>query len=131
MTDADYAHMSETEFHLANAEQRVLVHIEYAGSYIGVMREDFESAAATAEQGVLIVGPPEIAAQFAAVIPQTLVFAFKDAEMQLSKHLEDANRAGQLHRIDVDVLAPGAWTEVYRSMMDIMGTGQSAPCYRR
>ena len=121
LTDADYGHISETEFHLANAEQRVLAYIEYAGSFIGVMREDFESAAATAERGVLIVGPPEIAAQFAAVVPQIIVFALKDVEMQLSKHLEEAKRAGQLHRIDVDVLAPGAWTEVYRSMMAVMG----------
>jgi hypothetical protein len=121
LTDAEYEYISETEFHLANREHRVLAHIKYAGSFIGVMREAFESAAAKAERGVLIVGPPEIAAQFADAIPRTLVFAFKDVEMHLSEHLDEAQRTGQLHRIDVDVLAPGAWTEVYRAMMDVMG----------
>lgn len=121
LTDADYRHVSMTEFHLAKAEESVLAQLEYGGSLVGVLREDFESALATAEQGVLIVGPPEIAAQFAVTIPQTTIFALKDVAMDLSEYLDEANRAGQLHRIDVDVLAPGAWTEVYRSMMDVIG----------
>lgn len=121
VTDADYRHVSTTEFHLARAEDRVLAHIEYAGSIVGIMQEDFESAAAASEQGVLVVGPPEIAAQVAEIIPRTVVFALKDEAMDLSGYLAEAERAGQLHRIDVDVLAPGAWTEAYLAMMAVIG----------
>ncbi len=121
LTDAEYFHISETQFHLANAEKEVLAHIEYGGSFVGVMREAFESAIANAETGILLVGPPEIVAQLAGKIPQAIIFSFKDTEMDLSKYSDDADRAGQLHRIDVDVLEPGAWSAVYRSMMDIIG----------
>jgi hypothetical protein len=85
------------------------------------MRDDFETAIAGAKQGVLVVGPPEIAAQLAAALPQARVFSLKDAGMDLSEHLDAAQRTGQLHRIDVDVLAPGAWTEVHRTMADLIG----------
>ena len=121
LTDAEYRHASVTEFHLANAENNVLAHIEYAGGFVGVMREDFESAMVNAEKGVLVVGPPEIAAQLAVTIPQAIIFSFKSAEMELSEYSEAAHQAGQLHRIDVDVLEPGGWITVYRSMMDIIG----------
>jgi hypothetical protein len=76
---------------------------------------------AAAKQGVLIVGPPEIAAQVAAVSPRALVFSLKDRGMDLSEHLAQAQDNGQLHRIDVDVLAPGAWTEVHNIMAEIIG----------
>ena len=121
LTDAEYRHVSVTRFHLANTEKNILFHIEYGGSFVGVMREDFESAMVNAEQGVLVVGPPEIAAQLAATIPQAIIFALKDAEMELSGYFDDAHRRGQLYRVDVDVLAPGAWMTVYRSMIDIIG----------
>ena len=121
LTDARYRRTSETQFHIANAENNVLAYIHYGGNFIGVMRDDFESAAATAAQGVLVVGPPEIAAQFAAQISHTVVFTFKDAEMGLSEHLDDAKRTGQLHRIDVDILQPGAWTAAYRAILNIIG----------
>ena len=121
LTDAEYRHVSEAQFHLTNAEKNVLAHIEYAGGAVGVMREDFESAMVNAEKGVLVVGPPKIVAQLAATIPQAIIFSFKSAGMELSEYSEAAHRAGQLHRIDVDVLEPGGWITVYRSMMDIIG----------
>ena len=121
LTDAEYRHVSVTRFHLSNSEKNILVHIEYGGNFVGVMREDFESAMVNAEQGVLVVGPPEIAAQLAATIPETIIFSFKDTGMDLSEYSNEAQRAGQLHRIDVDVLEPGAWKVAYRSMMDIIG----------
>ena len=121
LTDAEYRYASVAEFHLANAEKNVLAHIEYGGGFVGVMREDFESAMVNAEKGVLVVGPPEIAAQLAATIPQAIIFSFKSAGMELSEYSDAAHRAGQLHRIDVDVLEPGGWITAYRSMMDIIG----------
>lgn len=121
MTDADYRQISATQFHLARAKKNVLAHIGYRGSFIGVMRDDFETAMNAASQGVLVVGPPEIAAQLAAAIPQAKVFSLKDKGMDLSDHLDDAQQAGQLHRVDVDVLAPGAWNEVHLSMAEVLG----------
>lgn len=122
--DADYRHISTAQFHLAMTDENVLAHIEYGGNFIGIMTEDFESAVTSAERGALVVGPPEIAAQLAAKIPQAVLFAFKDVQMDLSKHLEAATRANQLHRIDVDVLEPGVWLEVYRLMIDIIGLAE-------
>ena len=121
LTDAEYRHVSVAQFHLTNAAKNVLAHIEYAGGVVGFMREDFESAMVNAEKGVLVVGPPEIAAQLAATIPQAIIFSIKSTGMELSEYSEAAHRAGQLHRIDVDVLEPGGWMTVYRSMMDIIG----------
>lgn len=121
LTDGEYNLISETQFHMANMETKVLAHIEYGGSFIGVMQEDFETAMSAAEQGVLIVGPPEIAAQLAAAIPRTFIFSLKDAEMDLSEHLDAARQSGQLHRVDVDVLGPSAWTEAYQSIAEIIG----------
>ena len=121
MTDAHYRQISNTQFHLARAKKNVRACIEYRGSFIGVMRDDFEAAMAAAGQGVLVVGPPEIAAQVAATIAQAQVFSLKDVGMDLSQHLDAAQRAGQLHRVDVDVLAPGAWTDVHTFMLDTIG----------
>ena len=121
MTDAHYRQISGTQFHLARARKKVLAWIEYRGSFIGVMRDDFEAAMNTAKQGVLVVGPPEIAAQMAASIPQALVFSLKGPDMDLSEHLDVAQRAGQVYRVDVDVLAPGAWTDVHLFMLETIG----------
>ena len=121
MTDAQYRQVSATQFHIARSKKNVLAHVEYRGSFIGVMHNDFQAAMDAAAQGVLIVGPPEIAAQVAARISQAMVFSLKDAGMELSEHLEEAQRAGQVHRVDVDVLAPGAWTEVHIAMAEIIG----------
>ena len=121
LKDAEYRHVSVTQFHMTNAEKNVLAHTEYAGGVVGVMREDFETAMVNAGKGVLVVGPPEIAAQLAATIPQAIIFSIKSAGMELSEYSEAAHRADQLHRIDVDVLEPGGWITVYRSMMDVIG----------
>jgi len=125
LTDAEYHQISVTRFHLENADSKVLVHTEYGGSFVGVMREDYESAMDNAEQGVLVVGPPEIASQLAAAIPETIIFSFKDPGMDLSEFGDEAYLRGQLHRIDVDVLEPDAWKAVYHSMMDIIGLPES------
>jgi len=121
LTDAQYRQISATQFHLARAKKNVIAYIKYRGSFIGVMRNDFEAAMAAARQGVLVVGPPEIAAQLAAGIPEAKVFSLKGRGMDLSVHLDAAQRSGQLHRVDVDVLAPGAWDEVHNSMAEVIG----------
>lgn len=121
MTDARYRQISATRFHLARAHKNVVAHIHYRGSFIGVMRDDFDTAMHAAKQGVLVVGPPEIAAQIAAQFTHAQIFSLKGPRMEMSQHLQAAERSGQLHRIDVDTLAPGAWTDVHRSMAEIIG----------
>jgi hypothetical protein len=121
LTDAAYHRLSISEFHLAKLEDNVLAELKYGAGIVGILRKDFEFAMDAARQGVLVVGPPEIAAQLAITIPQTIIFVLKDVAMDMSRHLDDLQQTGQLHRIDVNALAPGAWTEVYRSMMDTMG----------
>jgi hypothetical protein len=121
LTDAHYRQISVTGFHMANADREVLAHIEYGGSFVGVMLDDFESALAAAERGVLIVGPPELAAGLAERIPKTTIFSLKEADTDLSGHLDEARKRGQVHRVDVDVLAPGAWEAIYRSIANVIG----------
>lgn len=121
LTDAQYRQISGAQFNLARVRKNVLAYIRYRGSFIGVMRDDFDAAMDRAVQGALVVGPPEIAAQLAAQFPRAQVFSLKGPQMQLSKHLQAAEQSGQLHRIDVDVLAPGAWTDVHTSMAQIIG----------
>jgi hypothetical protein len=121
LTDAQYRQVSEGQYRIARAKRQVLAHVEYRASFIGVMRDDFEAAMAGAEQGVLVVGPPEIAAQLASAIPQAIVFSLKDRQMDLCGDLDDARRSGQFHRIDVDALAPGAWTDAHDAMLKIIG----------
>ena len=75
-----------------------------------------------AQHGPLVVAPPTgTAAQVAAQFPSAQVFALKGPQMELSEHLQTCERSGQLHRIDVDVLAPGAWTDVYAYMVQTIG----------
>ena len=123
ITDGDYRHLSMHSLNMAKLEKDVLVELPFAGGVVGILCRDFESAMTAARQGVLVVGPPEIAAQLAHKIPQTIVFAFEDAAMELPRHLDDLQTTGQLHRIDINVLSPGAWTDAYRSMMKVMGLG--------
>lgn len=121
MTDAHYRQISETRFHLARARKNVLAHIRYRGSHIGVMRDDFDAAMERSVQGVLVVGPPEVATQVAAQFPLAQVFTLRGPQMEPSDDLQAVERSGQLHRIEVDVLAPGAWTDVHTSMAKIIG----------
>ena len=110
--DARYEIISETEFHLHNAGNRVLAHIHYSGSYLGILKEEIELALDNSERGVLIVCPQEIAEQTAEAVPSTIVFTLKSREMQLSPHLERAQQRGQLHRVDVDDSIPAPWSDV-------------------
>ena len=64
---------------------------------------------------------PQIGCLKAHTIPQAVVFSLKDEMMELSPLLADANRRGQVHRVDVDVLAPGAWSEVHARMAEKLG----------
>ena len=84
------------------------------------MEKDFEDAAIGARCGVLAVGFPEVVAQIARALPQTVVFALKDERMELSDHLSDAASTGQLRRVDVDV-APGAWNDVHQTLLRTLG----------
>jgi len=119
--DPDYNVISETQFHLRNAEKRVVAYFRYSRSYIGILQKDFEIALKNSERGVLIVGPPEIAEQIAAAIPKAMIFSLKSSGMKLSSHLIKAKQRGQLQRIDVNVSMPGAWTNVYARMSEKLG----------
>ncbi|MCB1801776.1 MAG: hypothetical protein KDI82_08835 [Gammaproteobacteria bacterium] len=121
LTDAQYRQVSSTRFHLARSKKNVFAHIQYRGSFIGVMRDDFDTAMQQSSRGVLLVGPPEIAVQVANRFDSALVFALKGPRMAMPERLVAGVPATQLHRIDVDVLARGAWTDVHERMMEIIG----------
>ncbi len=121
LTDAQYRVISSTDYHLARARDKVLVSTKYAGDFIGIMVEDFEDAANESGVGVLVVGPPEIAAQLARNRPAAQVFALKDKTMTLSPRLAEAQARGQVRRLDVDVFQPDAWTEVHQIMLNTLG----------
>ena len=121
ITDAEYVHVSNTDFHLSVAEERVLAHMEFGGAIVGILKHELEKIVGASPRGALVVGPQEIAARVAGAIPQAIVFSLKDEMMELSPLLDDANRRGQVHRVDVDVLAPGAWSEVHTYMADTLG----------
>lgn len=121
INDAAYVRTSITGFRLAKAHGQVIAHMRYGGGILGIMEDSLGQAMEAARRGVLIVGPPEIAAQVAACFEGATVFTLKDPQMSVSPHLEPVARAGQLHRIDVDALAPGAWTAAYATMLRILG----------
>lgn len=121
INDAGYRHLSETEFHLQNAGGEILAHIRYGGDYVGILKRELESALHESERGALVVGPQEIAAQIAAALPRTVVFTLKEKDMTLSPKLKEVQNQGQLHRIDVDVLQPGAWTDAYALICEKLG----------
>ena len=77
------------------------------------MTDSLLKALAASELGVLVVAPQDIAAQLSKKISSTIIFAFKDVHMELSRHLIEARNSGQLHRIDIDILKVGAWTKVH------------------
>ena len=120
-TDAEYFAISSTDFHLRNADDKVLAYLEYGGSFVGILKQELDAILQASARGALIVGPQEIAAQVANAIPQAIVFTLKDEMMEVSPHLDEVNRRGQLHRVDVDILAPGAWSEVHTYMVEILG----------
>jgi len=121
ISDADFEAISTASYHRARAQSEVLAHTDYGGFFSGIMEKDFEDAAIGARCGVLAVGFPEVVAQIARALPQTVVFALKDERMELSDHLSDAASTGQLHRIDVDILETGAWDRVHERMRQVLG----------
>lgn len=121
VTDAEYHSISSTDFHLHNADNKVLAYLEFGGAFVGILKHEFDAILQASVRGALIVGPQEIAAQVAAAIPQAMVFTLKDEMMEVSPLLDEANRRGQLHRVDVDMLDPGAWTEVHTYMAEMLG----------
>ena len=121
VTDAEYYSISSTDFHLHNADKKVLAYLEFGGAFVGILKHEFDAILQASVRGALIVGPQEIAAQVADAIPQTIVFTLKDEMMEVSPLLDDANRRGQLHRVDVDMLAPGAWADVHTFMAEKLG----------
>lgn len=121
ITDARYKAISAAEYHMAHADGSVLAHIDYGGDNIGIMKKDFEYAANNSNVGVLVVGPQEIAAQIAKLFLRTVVFALKDRDMELSEHLAEPLLTRQIHRIDVDIFKPGAWSEVHAFMLKTLG----------
>ena len=110
--DADYKAISKTSFQLAQAESSVLAFMKYGQVFTGILKDDFQKALEESDSGVLVVGFPEVIAQVAENYLQAKVFAFKPEGSDLSESLDPANKRGQLHRIDIDVLETGAWDEV-------------------
>jgi hypothetical protein len=120
VTDARYNLISTGKFHMACADDKVLAYMKYGSDFVGIMKDDFEYALNTSSRGVLIVGPQEIIAMVFQRIPQAIIFTLKDLPMEISPHLAEANKKGQLHRIDVNVLQPGAWSEVHNAMLGVL-----------
>jgi len=110
---------------MACADDKVLAWMKYGGDFDGIMTDDFDYAIKRSRIGILIVGPQEICAQVAGKFSQTIIFALKDQGMKLSPHLSSANSSGQLHRLNINVLKPGAWSRVYRDMKKVLDPGRS------
>jgi hypothetical protein len=89
------------------------------GGFHGININDFENALESSSKGVLVVGVgfQEIVAQVSKKISQVIIFTVKNISMDISPHLFKADSKGQLHRIDVNILEPGAWTEVHNEML--------------
>ncbi len=121
ITDGEYKRISETEYHMGRAEGGLLAYTKYAGGFVGIKWDDIIAAADSASVGVLVVGPQEIAAQIAAEVRQTVVVTLKDATMEVAPELNEARRAGQLHRIDVDIVELNAWEQAYTHILDVLG----------
>lgn len=121
INDADYEVLSESSFHLAMAESKVLAHMKYAGVYSGIMKDKFQQAIEEAQTGILIVGFPELIEQIADQYANAIVFAFKPEGSALSEHLEPARKKRQLHRIDIDILEVGAWDDVMNEIKEVVG----------
>jgi hypothetical protein len=127
VSDAQYEVISKTDYHLAQADSEVLAQMKYGGDFVGILKQDFEDAAIGAQVGVLVAGFPEIVAQIAKALPQAVIFALKGRGMKLSDHLGESARSGQLHRLDVNVLEPGAWSDVHLSILRTIGLPLQLP----
>jgi len=127
VSDAQYEVISTADYHLAQADSEVLARMKHGGDFVGILKRDFEDAAIGAQVGVLVAGFPEIVTQIAKAFPQAVVFALKEQSMELSHHLDYAARSGQLRRLDVDVLDPGAWSDVHQTILDELGLPPNQP----
>lgn len=121
VSDAHYELLSPGAYRLACVQSRVLAHTKYGTDFVGILKRDFEDAAAGSRLGVLVVCFPEIAAQIANTFPQAVVFAFKGEGTALSNHLTKAASKGQLHRLDVNAVESGAWADIHRRMLRTLG----------
>jgi len=121
ITDAEYGRITDAQYHLALSRHEVLVHTGYGAGHMGIMKTAFDAALAESKRGVLVVGPPAIAAQLANLYPHAVLFALKCAGMQLSEELAVAGLSHRVHRIDVNSWQPGAWTHAFEEMMRVLG----------
>lgn len=120
ITDAHYERISDGRYHLALARHEVLAHTEYGGGHMGIMKAAFAEALARSVKGVLVVGPPEIAAQLAGAFPQAILFTLKCAGMKLAEELTSAGLSHRVHRIDVESWHAGAWSRAYEEMLEVL-----------
>jgi len=121
ITDAEYRHVSHTQYRQAVANDEVLVHTLYGNDQIGILRKEFQDMLENSKLGVLIVGPQEIVAQIALLNERAVIFALKTESMTLSHHLTDIELGGRLHRVDVDFSRAGAWSKVHTYMLQVLG----------
>ena len=120
ITDARFKFISPVQFHMARANDEVLAYMKYGSDYAGIMKTDFYDALTNSSNGVLICGPQEIIAQIADIFPETVIFDLKDNHMEPTDQLEEANRRGQVHRQEINVLQPGAWVKVHNEMLKVL-----------
>ncbi len=109
------------DFRLGKVEDRILAHIDFGGDTYGITKSALEEALTTSKEGALVVGPQDIVAQVADAIREAVVFTIKSENMDLSRHLEEANKRGQVHRIDVDTSAARAWEKANDSIFETLG----------
>lgn len=120
VTDARFKFIRPVEFHMARANDEVLAYIKYGSDYAGIMKTDFYDALNNSINGALVYGPQEIIAQIFDMFPETVIFDLKDNHMEPTDQLEEANRRGQVHRQEINVLQPGAWVEVHNQMLKVL-----------
>jgi hypothetical protein len=130
-TSDKYKLISSGKFHIDLANDGILAYMKYGGGFIGIKNNDFEHTLGSSDKGVLVdgFGFQEIIAQVSKRIPQTIIFTLKDKSMDISPQLFEADSKGQLHRINVNVLAPDAWTKVHNEMQKTINFPSRATGY--
>jgi len=118
ITDAHYMRITTGGFHLACAKDEVLAYIKYGSDFIGISYQDMKQAIDQSTLGVLVVGPQNLVVQIAEKLPQTMIFTFKEGEMMLSSELNDAQRRGQVRRIDINTQQSNAWHQVTHTILE-------------
>lgn len=118
INDAHYDKVTVGRFHLACSKDEVLAFIKYGNDFIGISKQDLQQAMDKSYLGVLVVGPQNLVAQIAEKNVDTIIFAFKETNMLLSTELENANRRGQVCRININTQQASAWNQVTRTIHD-------------